>query len=141
MFAGREHLSGSASSTRTPTRSSRTIATAATSRARVGQPELKVVSDSKDKKTRLVDLRIPVTEGTATRSAIHFDGNTVVKSEVLRPMFKVEPGEFYSEKSIRKGLEKAREVYGAGGYFEFTGYPDYKFRDEPNPPSRRRPTR
>ena len=38
-------------------------------------------------------------------------------------MFKVEPGEFYSEKAIRKGLEKAREVYGAGGYFEFTGYP------------------
>ena len=32
-----------------------------------------------------------------------------------------------------KGLEKAREVYGAGGYFEFTGYPDYKFRDQPNP--------
>ena len=42
-------------------------------------------------------------------------------------------GEYYSEKPIRKGLEKAREVYGAGGYFEFTGYPDYKFRDVPDP--------
>jgi outer membrane protein insertion porin family len=101
--------------------------------ARVGQPELKIVSDSKDKKTRLVDLRIPVTEGNRYRiGEFTFDGNTVVKSDDLRPMFKVEPGQFYSEKDIRKGLEKAREVYGAGGYFEFTGYPDYKFRDQPN---------
>ena len=45
----------------------------------------------------------------------------------------MEPGEYYSEKKIRKGLEKAREVYGTGGYFEFTGFPDYKFRDDPNP--------
>ncbi len=101
--------------------------------ARVGQPELKVVSDSKDKKTRLVDLKIPITEGNRYKiGEFTFDGNTVVKSDDLRPMFKVEPGQFYSEKTIRKGLEKAREVYGAGGYFEFTGYPDYKFRDQPN---------
>src|SRR4029077_1599702 len=34
---------------------------------------------------------------------------------------------------IRKGLEKAREVYGTGGYMGFTGFPDYKFHDDPNP--------
>ena len=45
----------------------------------------------------------------------------------------MKPGEYYGEKRIRKGLEKAREVYGTGGYFEFTGFPDYKFRDDPNP--------
>jgi outer membrane protein insertion porin family len=101
--------------------------------ARVGQPELKTVRDSSDKKTRYITLRIPVTEGTRYKVGdFSFDGNTVVKSELLRPMFKVETGQFYSEKAIRKGLEKAREVYGAGGYFEFTGYPDYKFRDQPN---------
>ena len=101
---------------------------------RVGQPELKVVNDSSDKKTRLVDLDIPVTEGNRYKVGdFNFDGNTVVKSDLLRPLFKVAAGEYYSEKSIRKGLEKAREVYGAGGYFEFTGYPDYKFRDQPNP--------
>jgi outer membrane protein insertion porin family len=100
--------------------------------ARVGQPELKVVSDSPDKKTRLVDLRIPVVEGNRyTVGDFAFEGNTVVKSDDLRPMFKVESGKFYSEKAIRKGLEKAREVYGAGGYFEFTGFPEYKFRDRP----------
>ena len=102
--------------------------------ARVGQPELKVVSDSSNKKTRLVDLRIPVSEGNRYKVGdFNFDGNTVVKSDALRPLFKVAAGEYYSEKFIRKGLEKAREVYGAGGYFEFTGYPDYKFRDAPDP--------
>jgi outer membrane protein insertion porin family len=101
---------------------------------RVGQPELKVVSDSSNKKTRLVDLKIPVTEGNRYKVGdFTFEGNEVVKSDALRPMFQVAAGEFYSEKAIRKGLEKAREVYGAGGYFEFTGYPDYKFRDQPNP--------
>ncbi len=101
---------------------------------RVGQPELKVVNDSSDKKTRFVDLRIPVTEGNRYKVGdFTFEGNEVVKSDALRPMFQVASGEFYSEKAIRKGLEKAREVYGAGGYFEFTGYPDYKFRDQPSP--------
>jgi outer membrane protein insertion porin family len=101
---------------------------------RVGQPELKVVSDSSDKKTRFVTLRIPVTEGNRYKVGdLSFEGNEVVKSDALRPMFRLASGEYYSEKAIRKGLEKAREVYGAGGYFEFTGYPDYKFRDQPNP--------
>ncbi len=101
---------------------------------RVGQPELKVVSDSSDKKTRYVTLRIPVTEGNRYKVGdLSFEGNEVVKSDALRPMFRLASGEYYSEKAVRKGLEKAREVYGAGGYFEFTGYPDYKFRDQPNP--------
>lgn len=97
---------------------------------RVGQPELKTLSTDKDSKTRHVELRIPVTEGSRYRvGEFGFDGNTVVKTEFLRPLFKVAAGEYYAEKDIRKGMEKAREVYGAGGYFEFTGYPDLKPRD------------
>ena len=42
-------------------------------------------------------------------------------------------GECYNEKNLRKGLEKAREVYGGAGYWEFTGFPDFKFRDDPTP--------
>src|SRR5207253_3209765 len=34
---------------------------------------------------------------------------------------------------IRKGLEKAREVYGTGGYWEFTGFPELKPHDDPKP--------
>jgi outer membrane protein insertion porin family len=103
--------------------------------ARVGQPEMKYLEDSTDGKTRWVQLRIPVTEGNRYRvGEFAFDGNTVVKSEALRPLFKLDPGEFYAEKDIRKGLEKARELYGAGGYFEFTGYPELKPRDLPEDP-------
>ncbi|HET7617144.1 MAG TPA: outer membrane protein assembly factor BamA [Vicinamibacterales bacterium] len=99
--------------------------------ARVGQPELKVLEDSSDKKTRWVQLRIPVTEGERYRVGdFTFAGNKVVKSEGLRPLFKIESGEWYNEKKIRKGLDKARELYGSVGYFEFVGYPDLQPRDQ-----------
>ena len=95
--------------------------------ARVGQPEVKVLEDSADKETRWIQLRIPVTEGQRYRvGEFTFEGNTVVKSESLRPLFKLRQGEYYSEKDIRKGMDKAREVYGSGGYMEFTGFPDLR---------------
>jgi outer membrane protein insertion porin family len=103
-------------------------------RANVGVPELKTIEDSSDKKTRWVELRIPVVEGPRYKVGT-FDvaGNTVVKTDFLKPLFKLKPGDYYGEKRIRKGLEKAREVYGTGGYYEFTGFPDYKFHDDPSP--------
>ena len=94
-------------------------------RARVGNPEVKTVRDEKDGKTRWIQLRIPVTEGPRYRVGdFKFEGNTVVKNENLRPMFKMKEGDWYSEKQVRDGLKKAQEAYGAGGYMEFTGYPD-----------------
>jgi outer membrane protein insertion porin family len=101
--------------------------------ARVGQPEVRTLEDTTDGKERYVQLRVPVTEGQRYKVGdFTFDGNTVVKTEALRSLFKNRQGDFYSEKAIRKGLEKAREVYGAGGYFEFTGFPDLKPRDLPS---------
>ena len=98
--------------------------------ARIGQPEIKTLEDSQDKETRFVELRIPVTEGERYRvGEVNFDGNTVVKSEFLRPMLRLKKGDWYSEKDVRKFFEKSREVYGTGGYMEFTGYPEYKFND------------
>jgi outer membrane protein insertion porin family len=100
--------------------------------ARVGQPDLKILEDENDGSVRWVELRIPVTEGNRYRVGnFNFDGNTIVKSEFLRPLFKMDEGDYYSEEKIRKGLEKAREVYGAGGYYEFTAYPDLAPRDAP----------
>jgi outer membrane protein insertion porin family len=100
--------------------------------AQVGQPEMKVVGDSRDKKTRWVELRIPVVEGSKYRvGKFGFDGNTVVRTEALRDLFKLKTGDYYNEKRIRDGLQKARELYGAVGYFEFTGYPDLKPSDAP----------
>ena len=100
--------------------------------ARIGQPEVKTLEDAPDGRQRFVELRVPVTEGRRYRVGnFTFDGNTVVKPEGLRPLFKLKEGQFYAEKHIRKGLEKAREVYGSGGYFEFTGFPDLSPRDQP----------
>lgn len=98
--------------------------------ARVGQPEIKTLEDAEGGETRWVQLRIPVTEGSRYRVGnFSFDGNTVLQGEGLRPLFKLKTGDWYSEKRIRDGLDKAREVYGAGGYFEFTAYPDLQPRD------------
>jgi outer membrane protein insertion porin family len=102
--------------------------------ARVGQPELRYVEDSTDRRTRYVELRVPVTEGDRYRVGdFTFDGNTVIKSEGLQGVFRVKPGTYYSEKKIRKSLEKAREVYGSLGYYEFTAYPDIKPREPATP--------
>jgi outer membrane protein insertion porin family len=101
--------------------------------AQVGQPELKILEDSKDGRTRHIQLRIPVTEGSRYRVGdFKFEGNTVVKEEALRPLFKLKTGDWYAEKRIRKGLEKAREIFGSGGYYEFVGFPDLKPRDLTN---------
>ncbi len=99
--------------------------------ARVGQPELSALNDSPDGKTRYVRLTVPVTEGERYRiGTFAFDGNTVVRTEGLRPLFKLKEGDFYDEGKIRKGLAKAREIYGAIGYWEFTGYPELVPREE-----------
>ncbi len=98
--------------------------------ARIGAPEMKTLAESADKKTRWIELRIPVTEGPRFRvGEVGFDGNTIVKTEGLRPLFKLTKGEYYNEEAVRKGLEKAREIYGSVGYWEFTGYPDTTPRD------------
>jgi outer membrane protein insertion porin family len=102
-------------------------------RAVIGTPELKVLGDSDDKKTRFIQLRIPVTEGQRYKvNSFTFAGNSVVKTEYLQPLFKLKKGDYFTEKPIRKGMEKAREIYGTGGYMEFTGFPDYKYLDEAN---------
>lgn len=100
--------------------------------ARVGQPQLKILEDENDGRTRWIQLTVPVSEGSRYRIGnVTFEGNTVVKPEALRPLFKLKEGETYSDKDVRKGFEKAREVYGMAGYYEFTGYPDLKPRDLP----------
>ncbi len=98
--------------------------------ARVGAPRLEPIGDSSDGRTRWVDLRIPVEEGPRYRiGEFVFDGAAVLKAEALRTLFKSKPGRHYSEAVVRKGLEKAREIYGTIGYFEFTGYPDLTPRE------------
>ena len=102
-------------------------------RAQVGEPSLTDLGASKDKKTKWIELKIPVTEGNPYRvNNFQIAGNTVVKTEALAPLFKLKNGDYYSQKLVRKGFQKAQEIYGAGGYMEFTGYPDFKYSDEPD---------
>jgi outer membrane protein insertion porin family len=103
-------------------------------RANVGAPEQRPLGDSRDGKTRFIELHVPVTEGARYRVGdLEFTGNTVVKTEFLKPLFRLREGDWYNEKSLRKGLEQAKDVYGRFGYWEFTGFPDFKFRDDPVP--------
>jgi outer membrane protein assembly factor BamA len=105
-------------------------------KAQIGQPQLRILEDSKDGKTRLVQLQVPVTEGPRYKiGEINFSGNTVVKAEGLRPLFKVQEGDWFDEKKIRKGFDKAKELYGSGGYWEFTAAPEYSFPDDAKAPT------
>jgi outer membrane protein insertion porin family len=98
--------------------------------ARVGQPVMRTLEDSTDGKARWIALSIAVTEGSQYRvGEFAVEGSTTVPSEYLLSLFKVRKGNLYSEKEIRDGLNKAREVYGALGRFEFTAYPDLAPRD------------
>jgi outer membrane protein insertion porin family len=105
--------------------------------ARVGQPEVKVLEDSKDGKTRWIQLRIPVTEGERYQMGdLRFEGNKLVPSSALRTLYKIEPGEWYSRKKLQDGNKKAQEIYGGAGYMEFTPFPMLSFSDDPNSPER-----
>ena len=93
--------------------------------ARVGQPEIKTIEDSEDKETRWVELNIPIDEGQRYRiGTFTFEGNKIIDAKFILPTFKLKAGDWYSDKPIRNGLVKAREMYGSLGYFEFTGFPD-----------------
>ena len=81
--------------------------------ARVGAPELDGGPRLAGQEDALrVELRIPVIEGNRYKvGEFDFAGNTVVKSDALRPMFKVEPGDVLQRESDSQGpREGARAV-------------------------------
>ncbi|MGH9163295.1 MAG: outer membrane protein assembly factor BamA, partial [Vicinamibacteraceae bacterium] len=103
-------------------------------KATVGQPTIRALQTSKDGEKRAIELRIPITEGRRYRvGAVDFAGNTVVGKRALQPLFSLERGDYYDEERVRNGIEKASELYGSGGYFEFTGYPEFSFADTKAP--------
>jgi outer membrane protein insertion porin family len=103
-------------------------------KAQVGQPEIRTLRSSTDGKTRDVELRIPITEGRRYKvGQVAFADNKAVRSEALQSLVKIKSGDFYNEKRVRKDFEKIQEVYGAGGYFEFVPYPEFKFQDAVDP--------
>ncbi len=91
--------------------------------ATIGEPKVTYTEGgSKKKPVKWMHLEIPVTEGERYRvGEVKFAGLTVFKEAGLRPLFKLESGEWYRESRIRKAFEKLREAYGSQGYFQWTG--------------------
>jgi len=89
-------------------------------RAQIGTPQIEVMEDSKDGTKRYIRLRIPVDEGDKYKIG-KFDiaGDTTVKHEAIRLLFKIQEGDDYSAKKIRKGIDKAREIYGTFGFYQW----------------------
>ena len=88
--------------------------------ARVGNPQVETLQDSRDRKTRWIRLKHPVDEGKRFRiGTLKVTENTAVSAETLRRFFKIQEGEYYSYAEIKKGLDKISELYGAVGYFQF----------------------
>ena len=111
---GRRH--GSRSTTRT----------AATPASAIGQPELKVLEDTKDGKTQWVELRHSGHRGSAVhlrRARLRGQHARAVASSCGR-CTRSSPGEIYSRKKIVEGNRKAQEVYGELGFMEFTPFPE-----------------
>src|SRR5688572_11979531 len=103
-------------------------------KARVGQPDLKVIEDSRDRETRWIELRIPIDEGPRYRMGqLSFDGNKLIPSAALSTLFKLEGGEWYNRKNLYDGFRKTQEAYGANGYMEWTPAPVFKYSDDPDP--------
>ncbi len=94
----------------------------------VGQPQLEVLEDSDDGKTRWVRLRIPVDERDRYRvSKFAIDGNETFTSEALMTFYKkVKVGEYFDYNPIGKATEKLRELYGSFGFMDADAYPDLK---------------
>ena len=103
-------------------------------KARVGEPEVKVLRESKDGSERQVEVRIPITEGPRYRMGqLDFEGNKALTDETLRPVFKLKPGEWYSRKKLYDGFRTTQGIYGRGGYMEWTPAPMFKYSDDPDP--------
>ena len=60
-----------------------------------------------------------------------FDGNTVVKTDALQHALRIEGGRLLQPEEDPQGVPEGAGGLRAGGYYEFTGYPEPVARDEP----------
>jgi outer membrane protein insertion porin family len=101
----------------------------------VGQPQIEVLRTAPDGKTRWIRLRVPVDEGPKyTVGKFEVTGDEPkLNLQAVKSLFKIEEGEVYSNEKIRKGLEKAKEAYGAYGFWEWSPEPELRPRGiDPN---------
>lgn len=76
---------------------------------------------------RWMDITIPVAEGDQYRvGEVTVEGAEVFPAELVRGFFPLARGEVYDESRVNDGLESLREIYGARGYVQFTGFPTWR---------------
>ena len=80
---------------------------------------------------RWMDITIPVVEGEQyTVGEVTVEGATVFPADLVRGFFPLRTGDVYDESQVTKGLDSLRELYGARGYVQFTGFPTWHRRPE-----------
>ena len=108
----------------------------------VGVPELKVVGDSDDKKTRWIELRIPITEGPRYKvGELRVRRQHHRQDRVPEAAVQDEPGRVLRREAHPQGAGEGARSLRHRRLLGFTGFPDYKFHDDPNPDEPRRPRR
>ncbi len=81
---------------------------------------------------KVVDITIPVEEGDRYRlKEVKFTGNKAITNiAILRKAIPMKDGETFNVEMVRQGIKNLRDIYGAGGYINFTPVPDTQFDDE-----------
>ena len=89
--------------------------------AQVGQAQIEPIRTSEDGETRWIRLRIPVDEGQKyTVGTFELTGESTLNLEAIRGLFEIQEGDVYSNEKIREGLDRAKEVYGAYGFWQWS---------------------
>ena len=81
---------------------------------------------------KVVDITIPVEEGERYHlKEVKFTGNKAVNdTAVLRRMVPMKDGEVFNVEMVRKGIKNLRDLYGEGGYINFTPVPNTDIDDQ-----------
>ena len=80
---------------------------------------------------RWMDITIPVVEGEQyVVGDVSVEGANVFPAELVRGFIPLQTGEVYDESRVTEGLDSLRELYGARGYVQFTGFPTWHRKPE-----------
>lgn len=87
----------------------------------IGQPQVERLDAEPGDDVRWVRLRVPLDEGGRHLfGKVDITGATTVPIDAVRRIFDVTSGEPYSVETIRQGLERLREIYGALGFWRWS---------------------
>jgi outer membrane protein assembly factor BamA len=99
------------------------------SRAHLGAPQIEVLETSEDGKTQDIRVKVPVDEGLQYRIGnFEITGDATLRHDAVRALFDIKEGDQFSLKKLRKGFEKASELYGKFGFWQWQPIPDLSYR-------------